>query len=94
MNVVGYIRVSTQGQARGYSFNGLIELLEQYQRFEIVPKLTKGRKNKAKEAGYAGGRVVYMKQKGEKELKINNVHAEVVKWLFELKQLHRKWSLS
>lgn len=35
-----------------------------------------------------------MKQKGEKELKINNVHAEVVKWLFELKQLHRKWSLS
>jgi site-specific DNA recombinase len=33
-----------------------------------------------------------MKQKGEKELKIHNGHAEVVIRLFDLKQLHKKWS--
>lgn len=76
--------------------NGLMELIDQYQRLEIALKLTKGRNKKAKEGGYAGGRVTfgYMKQKGEKELKIHNNHAEVVKRLFELKQIHRKWSLS
>lgn len=72
--------------------NGLMELLDQYQWLEIALKLTKGRNKKAKEGGYAGGRVTfgYMKQKGEKELKIHNNHAEVVKRLFELRQLHRK----
>lgn len=76
--------------------NGLMELIDQYQRLEIALKLTKGRNKKAKEGGYAGGRVTfgYMKQKGEKELKIHNNHAEVVKRLFELKQIHRKWSQS
>lgn len=73
-----------------------MELLDQYQRLEIALKLTKGRNKKAKEGGYAGGRVTfgYMRQKGEKELKIHSGHAEVVKRLFELKHLHRKWSLS
>ncbi|MEK4670714.1 recombinase family protein [Niallia sp. FSL R7-0271] len=76
--------------------NGLMELLDQYQRLEIALKLTKGRNKKAKEGGYAGGRGTfgYIKQKGEKELKIHNGHAEVVKRLFELKQIHKKWSLS
>ena len=60
--------------------NGLMELLDQYQRLEIALKLTKGRNKKAKEGGYAGGRVTfgYMKQKGEKELKIHNDHAEAL----------------
>jgi len=76
--------------------NGLMELLDQYQRLEIALKLTKGRNKKAKEGGYAGGRATfgYQKQKGVKELKIHNGHAEVVKRLFELKHLHQKWSLS
>lgn len=76
--------------------NGLMELLDQYQRLEIALKLTKGRNKKAKEGGYAGGRATfgYQKQKGEKELKIHNGHAEVVKRVFELKQLHKQWSLS
>ncbi|WP_427137301.1 recombinase family protein [Psychrobacillus psychrodurans] len=76
--------------------NGLMELLDQYQRLEIALKLTKGRNKKAKEGGYAGGRATfgYIKQKGEKELKIHNGHAEVVKRLLELKQIHKKWSLS
>jgi len=76
--------------------NGLMELLDQYQRLEIALKLMKGRNKKAKEGGYAGGRATfgYTKQKGEKELKIHNSHAEVVKRLFELRQIHMKWSLS
>jgi site-specific DNA recombinase len=53
--------------------NGLMELLDQYQRLEIALKLTKGRNKIAKEGGYAGGRATfgYTKQKGEKELKKN-----------------------
>ncbi|MDQ0233133.1 HNH endonuclease [Metabacillus malikii] len=35
----------------------------------------------------------YTKQKGDKELKIHNGQAEVVKQLFQLEQNHRKWSL-
>lgn len=63
-----------------YLVNGLMELLDRYQRLEIALKLTKGRNKKAKEGGYAGGRVTfgYIKQKGEKELKIHNGHAEAV----------------
>lgn len=73
-----------------------MELLDQYQRLEIALKLTKGRNKKAKEGRYAGGRATfgYQKQKGEKELKIHNGHAEAVKRVFELKELHKEWSLS
>jgi site-specific DNA recombinase len=39
--------------------NGLMELLDQYQRLEIALKLTKGRNKKAKEGGYAGGRATF-----------------------------------
>lgn len=76
--------------------NGLMELLDQYQRLEIALKLTKGRNKKAKEGGYAGGRATfgYQKQKGEKELMIHNGQAKAVKRVFELKQIHRKWPLS
>ena len=76
--------------------NGLMELLDQYQRLEIALKLTKDRNKKAKEGGYAGGRATFgcMRQKGEKELKIHNGHAEVVKRLFQLKQKYKNWSLS
>ena len=76
--------------------NGLMELLDQYQRLEIALKLTKGRNKKAKEGGYAGGRVTfgYTKEKGEKELKVHNVQAKAVKRVFELKQRYKHWSLS
>jgi len=76
--------------------NGLMELLDQYQRLEITLKLTKGRNKKAKEGGYAGGRATfgYIKHKGEKELKVHDGQARAVKRVFELKELHKKWSLS
>ena len=73
-----------------------MELLDQYQRLEITLKLTKGRNKKAKEGGYAGGRATfgYIKHKGEKELKVHDGQARAVKRVFELKELHKKWSLS
>ncbi|UPW81855.1 recombinase family protein [Lysinibacillus sp. Ag94] len=76
--------------------NGLMELLDQYQRLEIALKLTKGRNKKAKEGGYAGGRATfgYIKHKGENELKVHDGQARAVKRVFELKELHKKWSLS
>ncbi|NNU88575.1 recombinase family protein [Geobacillus thermodenitrificans] len=66
--------------------NGLMELLDQYQRLEIALKLKKGQHKKAKEGGYAGGRVIfgYTKPKGEKELKVHHEQAKVVKRVFEL----------
>ena len=76
--------------------NGLMELLDQYQRLEIALKLTKGRNKKAKEGGYAGGRATfgYQKKKGEKELTIHNGQAEVVKRVFALKEVYKRMSLS
>jgi DNA invertase Pin-like site-specific DNA recombinase len=40
--------------------NGMMELLDQYQRLEIALKLSRGRRKKAQEGGYAGGRVAYV----------------------------------
>lgn len=48
--------------------NGIMELLDQYQRLEIALKLSRGRRKKAQEGGYAGGRVAYgyLAVKGQK----------------------------
>ncbi len=39
--------------------NGMLELLDQYQRLEIALKLGRGRNRKAKQGGYGGGRRRY-----------------------------------
>lgn len=39
--------------------NGMLELLDQYQRLEIALKLSRGRKKKAERGGYAGGGVLF-----------------------------------
>lgn len=48
--------------------NGMLELLDQYQRLEIALKLSRGRKKKAQQGGYAGGGVPfgYKARKGQK----------------------------
>ncbi|EFM12539.1 Resolvase domain protein [Paenibacillus curdlanolyticus YK9] len=76
--------------------NGLLELLDQYQRLEITLKLSRGRKKKAQQGGYAGGGVPYGYRvvKGEKVLQIDDTGAVVVHRLFELKALFSHWSLS
>lgn len=79
-----------------FLINGLMELLDAYQRLEIAMKLGKGRNKKAKEGGYAGGRATfgYKAKKGSKELKIDERQAIVVARVFELKELFPHWTLS
>jgi DNA invertase Pin-like site-specific DNA recombinase len=76
--------------------NGMLELLDEFQRLEITLKLSRGRRKKAQQGGYAGGRVAfgYSAKKGQKVLEIDVVQARVVQRLFELKELFPRWSLS
>lgn len=73
-----------------------MELLDQYQRLEIALKLSRGRRKKAQQGGYAGGRVAYgyNAKKGQKSIEINWDEALAVRRLFELRELFPKWSLS
>ncbi|MDQ0157950.1 recombinase family protein [Robertmurraya andreesenii] len=76
--------------------NGLMELLDEYQRMEIAMKLGRGRNMKARQGKYAGGRAAfgYRAKKGQKFLEINHEESLVIKRLFELKGNFPKWSLS
>jgi DNA invertase Pin-like site-specific DNA recombinase len=76
--------------------NGMMELLDQYQRLEIAMKLGRGRKKKAQQGGYAGGRATYgySAKKGQKTLQVDLLQAAAIKRLFELKRLFPNWSLS
>ncbi len=68
--------------------NGLTELLDGYQRLEISMKLGRGRTKKAKEGGYAGGRVAfgYTAKKGQKTLEVNEKQAEAIRRVFSLRE--------
>lgn len=76
--------------------NGMLELLDQYQRLEIALKLSRGRRKKAQQGGYAGGRVAfgYAARKGQKVLQVDEEQAEIIRHLFELREQFPKWSLS
>lgn len=76
--------------------NGMMELLDQYQRLEIALKLSRGRRKKAQQGGYAGGRVAfgYKATKGQKTLSVDPKQAETVRRVFELKEQHPTWSLA
>ena len=76
--------------------NGMLELLDQYQRLEIALKLSRGRKKKAQQGGYAGGRVAfgYTAQKAQKALQINEEQARVVRRVFDVKDSNPSLTLS
>ncbi|WP_413366202.1 recombinase family protein [Lysinibacillus sp. 3P01SB] len=76
--------------------NGMLELLDQYQRLEIALKLSRGRKKKAEQGGYAGGGVIfgYTVKKGQKVVRIDGEKAVIVRRLFAFKHLYPHWSLS
>ncbi len=71
-----------------FLINGLMELLDQYQRLEIALKLGRGRNKKAQQGGYAGGRAIfgYTLPKGQKALQIDQKQAETVRRLFSLRE--------
>lgn len=69
--------------------NGMFELLDIYERLEIALKLKRGRVQKAKDGGYAGGGVPfgYYCHRGSKMLFVQTEEAKAVKRVFEIKQL-------
>jgi len=79
-----------------FLINGLMELLDQYQRLEIAMKLGRGRNQKAQQGGYAGGRATfgYTASKGQKVLQIDQKQAETVRRIFTIRELNPTWSLA
>lgn len=79
-----------------FLINGLMELLDQYQRLEITMKLARGRRKKAQGGGYAGGKAAYgyHVQKGTKQLSISPENARAVQRVFTIRNQNPSWSLS
>ena len=75
--------------------NGMLELLDQYQRLEIALKLSRGRRKKAEQGGYAGGGAAfgYHTAKGQKVLHIDSVQANIVRRVFEIRHHFPTWTL-
>ena len=69
--------------------NGMFELLDVYERLEIALKLKRGRLQKAKGGGYAGGGVPfgYYCKRGGKKLYVETTEARAVQRVFQVKQL-------
>lgn len=86
----------TKKDPNDFLMNGLMELLDQYQRLEIAMKLGRGRNKKAQQGGYAGGRATfgYKAQKGLKVIEVDERQAMVVQRVFALKVQFPEWSLS
>ena len=78
-----------------FLINGMMELLDQYQRLEIALKLGKGRRKKAQQGGYAGGRAAYgyIVNKGQKALQVHEQQAKAIQYIFGLKDQHPNWTL-
>lgn len=79
-----------------FLINGMLELLDAYQRLEIAMKLGRGRHRKASEGKFAGGGAPfgYRAERGSKALYVDEQQAQIVRRLFEMKELFPEWSLS
>jgi len=79
-----------------FLINGLMELLDAYQRLEINMKLSRGRNKKAQQGGYAGGRAAfgYKSNKGQKAIEVNESQAITVRRLFDIREQNPTWTLS
>lgn len=69
--------------------NGMFELLDVYERLEVALKLKRGRMQKAKGGGYAGGGIPfgYYCPHGGKKLLIHEEEAKAVYRVFKLKEI-------
>ncbi len=79
-----------------FLINGLMELLDQYQRLEISLNLGRGRNKKAQQGGYAGGNVAlgYKVEIGKRSLVIDDRQAKTVQRVFDLKEQYPSWTLT
>ena len=75
--------------------NGMMELLDQYERLEIAKRLRRGRRAKAARGGYAGGNapVGYSRERHTRKLVIDPENAEVVKHVFRIRKRHPRMTL-
>ncbi len=75
--------------------NGMMELLDLYERLEIAKRLRRGRRAKAAKGGYAGGNapIGYRRERHTRKLMVDPETAEVVKHVFRLKKNHRRMTL-
>ena len=75
--------------------NGMMELLDQYERLEIAKRLRRGRRAKAAKGGYAGGNapIGYTRERHSGKLVVDPEMAEVVKHVFRTKRKHRRMTL-
>ncbi len=75
--------------------NGMMELLDLYERLEIAKRLRRGRKAKAARGGYAGGNapIGYRSERHTRKLVIDPEMAEGVKHVFRIKKKHRRMTL-
>lgn len=75
--------------------NGMFELLDVYERLEIALKLKRGRLQKAKNGGYAGGGIPfgYYCNRGDKKLQICEAEARAVQMIFHIKQIMPRMTL-
>ena len=66
----------------------MFELLDVYERLEIALKLKRGRLQKAKVGGYAGGGAPFGYEclRGSKKLYVNTIEANAVQRVFEIRQ--------
>ena len=75
--------------------NGMMELLDMYERLEIAKRLRRGRKAKASKGGYAGGNapIGYTRERNAKKLMIDPNRVEIVKHVFRVKKQNQNITL-
>ena len=73
-----------------YLINGMMELLDQYQRLEIALKLKRGKMNKAKQGRFTGGRTPLGYRKAEvdnkSDIAIDEDEAEIIAMIHKLRR--------
>lgn len=76
-------------------FRQIIGAFAQFEKSRIAERLSGGRKQKAKNGGYAGGgaAIGYKVERGGKALEIDGEKAETVKRVFDIKADRPDWSL-
>lgn len=76
-------------------FRQVIGAFAQFEKSRIAERMTGGRKQKAKQGGYSGGRapIGYTSQHGSKALALDEQKALTVKRVFELRQQNPSWRL-
>jgi site-specific DNA recombinase len=77
-------------------FRQIIGAFAQFEKARITERMTGGRRQKARQGGYAGGggAIGYVRKRGTKALAVDMEKAQTVRRVFEIKGQHPRWSLS